>query len=153
VLLTEDDTAIVAMNDGGDAFTHTSISFTQVAFLDLGDLDGDGYDDLAVSGNAGLSWLANDGTGQFGAPQELLVGTMQGVAIEDMDLDGDEDHRRVLDGRGSGRLPGERRRRRLRVLGVHDGGWTRPPRAGRPQRRRIPRCGQPRTATRPSRGS
>ena len=91
VLLTEDDTAIVAMNDGGDAFTHTSISFTQVAFLDLGDLDGDGYDDLAVSGNAGLSWLANDGTGQFGAPQELLVGTMQGVAIEDMDLDGDED--------------------------------------------------------------
>jgi FG-GAP-like repeat len=55
----------------------------------VGDLDGDGDEDLAVAGT-NVSILLNDGTGDFAAPLDEMLGNPQSqIAIADMDADMD----------------------------------------------------------------
>ena len=65
--------------------------------LAAGDLNGDGFPDLAVSvGKPHLTVLLNDGAGGFGAPATWQANTTNyaqgpGIAVADLDKDGDQD--------------------------------------------------------------
>lgn len=59
--------------------------------LQIEDLDGDGDKDIAVIGNASLSWLENNGTGTFAAHTIATDVASTGMYIEVKDVDGDGD--------------------------------------------------------------
>lgn len=83
--------ALVAINAGSHDFIETEVPLNGASYVALGDLDGDADNDMVSSG-ADLSWLGNDGNGNFGSPTVLLSGqTFGGVAVSDMDRDGDQD--------------------------------------------------------------
>ena len=62
------------------------------ASIAVGDLDGDGRNDIAVATADGISVLYQDATGAFGRPVAVSVGgDASGVAIGDVDGDGKSD--------------------------------------------------------------
>jgi len=63
---------------------------SQPSWLDVGDLDADGFDDLIVLVDTStISWLRNDGQGSFSSPQFIASGGLP--ALADLDGDGDLD--------------------------------------------------------------
>jgi len=87
------------LNDGTGAFTASGIAFEPVnnGTIDYGDVDGDGDDDLLLTGYGSTSRVANlytnDGAGLFTlVPGTPFPGVQQGsVGLEDIDGDGDLD--------------------------------------------------------------
>ena len=57
--------------------------------FDYGDIDGDGDIDLFI--NQPLSWLSNDGNGNFSAPQLVVSSNEDAIKLSDIDGDGDLD--------------------------------------------------------------
>lgn len=97
----EEDVTIL-FNDGNASFTNRADVFIgshRPSDVAAGDLDGDGDFDLAVSLEAGadrVALLFNNGSGVFGAPvfHDTLFPysvAIPGIAIHDIDLDGDAD--------------------------------------------------------------
>ncbi|WP_460218043.1 T9SS type A sorting domain-containing protein [Psychroserpens sp. MEBiC05023] len=64
-------------------------SLDDIKSFDLGDLDDDGDLDLIISES--LSWMSNDGSGSFSAPQSITSTNNGAVKIADLDDDGDID--------------------------------------------------------------
>ncbi|HZW08745.1 MAG TPA: FG-GAP-like repeat-containing protein [Phycisphaerales bacterium] len=96
----ENDVSVL-LNDGAGNFGTRRDFFVgeQPYRLAAGDLDGDGDADLAVTmrdTNPAFMVLTNDGLGHFGAPEAFATIPLSfdapvGVAIVDIDSDGDED--------------------------------------------------------------
>jgi hypothetical protein len=82
-----------------DAPLSINVDFHRVGgTFDVGDIDGDGDFDLAVSAivsdqsNVSVLWIENQGNLVFGQPQVLNSNYLNvSVALEDLDLDGDTD--------------------------------------------------------------
>jgi hypothetical protein len=87
----------VLLNDGGGAFTpSTMLTSPDPRDADVGDLNGDGDVDFAVSvhDNRRVELFANTGTGAFLAAGALLLGSQvrpDGVAVANIDGDSDLD--------------------------------------------------------------
>ncbi len=76
---------------GPDSFArHTAFSVSAPIQVWCGDLDGDGDTDIAVAHASGLSWLENDGSGNF-TPHAIYSGASAGWGVSGMDLDRDGD--------------------------------------------------------------
>jgi hypothetical protein len=92
----------VLYNNGAGSFA-TRVDFAvpglQLFKIDAGDLDADGWPDLAASVRGGMPAfvvLMNNGAGGFGAPTSHAaaasgVNDVPGLALADVDLDGDKD--------------------------------------------------------------
>ena len=89
-----------ANNGGGDfsGFDHTIISnmgISGLSDIDLGDLNGDGVDDVAYAaynspgGPEVVGWFENNGAGQFSSDVHLGAGTGVNTLVACVDLDGD----------------------------------------------------------------
>jgi len=80
-------------NDGNGSFTSRE-TFTlgwRAATPLIGDFDGDGDNDLAVSGTAGLSMFLNTGAGVFAPAVTHLAGASGRAVCDDFDFDQDLD--------------------------------------------------------------
>jgi hypothetical protein len=79
-----------------------STSFVQV--VGVGDIDGDGRKDIALSNN-GLSWIRNLGSGNFGSSIGITGGRITySSELADLDQDGDLDIVRISNDNGDYQL-------------------------------------------------
>lgn len=60
---------------------------TDVAYAVKADLNGDSFEDLIVSSNYYIRWIANNGDGTFGAPQFIENSSNDQILLDDIDGD------------------------------------------------------------------
>ncbi|MBC6426439.1 MAG: VCBS repeat-containing protein, partial [Ekhidna sp.] len=82
------------INDGSGGFTESGTSFTGVSgsSIAFADVDGDGYEDVFVTGSDIAKLYINDGSGGFTESGMSFTGVSgSSAAFSDMDKDGDQD--------------------------------------------------------------
>lgn len=109
---------VVFLGQGDGTFVQPALSTsapvsTYLDCLAAGDIDGNGTQDLVVSGTQALVWLPGLGDGSFGTPVTIRAVTDSGPVVV-VDLDGDLD----LDVVGSAHFP------RQVIVGINQGGGT-----------------------------
>lgn len=81
------------LNAGGAFGTQQLVLSTNIVSIHAMDVDGDGNMDILVMNGDAIFWLAGDGSGSFGPPEDLVVFLYHGmnVTVSDLDQDGLED--------------------------------------------------------------
>src|SRR5262249_20596713 len=90
----EADGAVYIALGNGDGTFQTPVQYaagTNPHWIDVGDLNGDGFTDVVVSNRAGAVMLFNNGDGTFAPQQTLTKDFVYSVAVADMNGDGNAD--------------------------------------------------------------
>ncbi len=90
-----DGTVTFLLGDGTGAFTKVSTAAGSIpgtlTGIAVGDFNGDGNSDVAVTSTTGVYMIASNGDGTFAAPSLVFGGSFAGVAVGDFNADGSDD--------------------------------------------------------------